>query len=599
MLHTLKTKFGYEGFRPLQKEIIENILNHKDTLVLMPTGGGKSICYQLPALLMEGITIVISPLISLMKDQVDALLANGIPAGALNSGNTDSENELVKQKCIQGTIKLLYVSPEKLLSEIDYLLKEIDIALFAVDEAHCISQWGHDFRPEYTQMGVLGHYFPKVPIVALTATADKITRQDIISQLKLKDPKIFISSFDRPNLSLRVEKGYLQKDKHKFILDFIESHKNEAGIIYCLSRKNTETIARFLEKKGVSTAVYHAGLPQHIREGAQDDFINDRVQVVCATIAFGMGIDKSNVRWVIHYNLPKSIESYYQEIGRAGRDGVPSDTVLFYSVADIILLTKFANDSKQQQINLDKLDRMQEYAESYICRRRILLSYFGEESHQDCGNCDICKNPPERFDGTRITQMALSAIARTNESITLRLLVDILRGSQNQDVVEPGYHLIKTFGIGREIPPRDWNNYLLQMLQFGYIEIAYNEGNKLKITESGRKVLFGKRVAELVTIIRDDKEEAVAKRKKKETSLFDTKAEDLELFENLRALRKELAQKEEVPAYIIMSDKILHLISSSKPVTVEQFGTISGIGEYKQEKYGKQFTNCIKEYLNV
>lgn len=600
MLHILKTKFGYKGFRPLQKEIIGNILENNDTLVLMPTGGGKSICYQLPALLLKGITIVISPLLSLMKDQVESLQANGISAGALNSANTDTQNEEIKLKCIQGKIKLLYVSPEKLLAELDYLLKDIEISLFAIDEAHCISQWGHDFRPEYTQMRVLRTNFPRVPIIALTATADKITRQDILNQLGLKTPKVFISSFDRPNLSLTVEKGFLQKDKHKFILSFIEQRKNESGIIYCLSRKNTETISRFLEKKGISTAVYHAGLSSHLREEAQDDFINDRVQVVCATIAFGMGIDKSNVRWIIHYNLPKSIESYYQEIGRAGRDGLPSDTVLFYNISDIILLTKFANDSKQQQLNLDKLTRMQDYAESYICRRRILLNYFGEESHEDCGNCDICKNPPERFNGTRLVQMALSAIIRTNQTITLRLLIDLLRGSKNSDMISNGYDQIKTFGVGKDVAIRDWHNYLLQMLQFGYIEIAYNEGNKLRVTESGSKVLYGKLQAELVSIIREDIKVVSEKSTPKKTaSAFINEEEDLELFENLRELRKELAKKEEVPAYIIMSDKVLHLLAASKPTTLDAFGNISGIGEYKQEHYGKQFIACIKGFLNV
>ena len=596
MLHTLKTKFGYDTFRPMQKEVIESVAQKRDTLVLMPTGGGKSICYQLPALHFEGITIVVSPLISLMRDQVEALLANGIPAAALNSNNNETENTRIKHECRQNKIKLLYVSPEKLLTEIEYLLREIDISLFAIDEAHCISQWGHDFRPEYTQMGVLHKYFPKVPIIALTATADKITRHDIVSQLHLKEPKIFVSSFDRPNLSLKVETGFQQREKHKYIDQFIKERENEAGIIYCLSRRNTETIARFLTKQGVKTAVYHAGLSADKRNEAQDDFINDRVQVVCATIAFGMGIDKSNVRWIIHYNMPKSIENYYQEIGRAGRDGVASDTVLFYTIADIIMLTKFANDSKQQEVNLEKLDRMQQYAESSICRRRILLSYFSEESNTDCGNCDICKNPPERFDGTVIVQMALSAIARTNQTVGIRMLVDILRGSLNADIRSGKYNQIKTFGVGRDIPIRHWNNYLLQMLQLGLFEVAYNEYNHLKITEAGKKVLFGENKAQLVTIKEKETPAPVVKEKKQDVKV---KTEtDKALFEKLRTLRLTLAQKEGVPAYIILTDKTLHLLASSKPITMDAFGMISGIGEYKRDKYGEIFIKEIKTFID-
>lgn len=602
MLQTLKTYFGYDSFRPLQEEIIRHILNGNDALVLMPTGGGKSICYQLPALLRKGTAVVVSPLISLMKDQVEALCANGISAGALNSSNDETENAALRRACTEGKLKLLYISPEKLLAEANYLLRDIHISLFAIDEAHCISQWGHDFRPEYTQMGILHRQFPQVPIIALTATADKITREDIIRQLHLNHPRIFISSFDRPNLSLTVKRGYRQKEKSKTILDFIARHPGESGIIYCMSRSKTESVAQMLQKQGIRTAVYHAGLSPARRDEAQDDFINDRVQVVCATIAFGMGIDKSNVRWVIHYNLPKSIESFYQEIGRAGRDGLPSDTLLFYSLADLILLTKFATDSGQEGINLEKLQRMQQYAESDICRRRILLSYFGETADHDCGNCDVCKNPPERFDGTIIVQKALSAIARTEQQISTGVLVDILRGTMSPEVVSKGYQQLKTFAAGREVPARDWHDYLLQMLQLGYFEIAYNENNHLKITSTGSDVLFGRATARLVVIRREETNETKQGRKRKvplpgkELPLGLPDTENEALFEALRKLRKRLADEEALPAYIVLSDKVLHLLSTSRPATIEEFGNISGIGEYKKKKYGKEFVALIRKF---
>ena len=602
MQQTLKTYFGYDSFRPLQEEIIRHILGGNDALVLMPTGGGKSICYQLPALLREGTAVVVSPLISLMKDQVEALCANGISAGALNSSNDETENAALRRACMEGKLKLLYISPEKLLAEANYLLRDMHISLFAIDEAHCISQWGHDFRPEYAQMGILHQQFPQVPIIALTATADKITREDIIKQLHLNHPRIFISSFDRPNLSLTVKRGYQQKEKSKAIIDFIARHPGESGIIYCMSRSKTESVAQMLQKQGIRAAVYHAGLPPTRRDEAQDDFINDRVQVVCATIAFGMGIDKSNVRWVIHYNLPKSIESFYQEIGRAGRDGMPSDTLLFYSLSDLILLTKFATDSGQQSINIEKLQRMQQYAESDICRRRILLSYFGETATHDCGNCDVCKNPPERFDGTIIVQKALSAIVRTEQQISTGVLVDILRGNMTPEVVDKGYEQLKTFAAGREVPARDWHDYLLQMLQLGYFEIAYNENNHLKITPAGSDVLFGRATARLVVIRREEANETKRGRKRKlpvlskELPLGLPNTENEDLFEALRELRKRLADEEALPAYIVLSDKVLHLLSTSRPTTIEEFGNISGIGEYKKKKYGKEFVSLIRKF---
>ena len=602
MQQTLKTYFGYDSFRPLQEEIIRHILGGNDALVLMPTGGGKSICYQLPALLREGTAVVVSPLISLMKDQVEALCANGISAGALNSSNDETENAALRRACMEGKLKLLYISPEKLLAEANYLLRDMHISLFAIDEAHCISQWGHDFRPEYAQMGILHQQFPQVPIIALTATADKITREDIIKQLHLNHPRIFISSFDRPNLSLTVKRGYQQKEKSKAIIDFIARHPGESGIIYCMSRSKTESVAQMLQKQGIRAAVYHAGLSPTRRDEAQDDFINDRVQVVCATIAFGMGIDKSNVRWVIHYNLPKSIESFYQEIGRAGRDGMPSDTLLFYSLSDLILLTKFATDSGQQSINIEKLQRMQQYAESDICRRRILLSYFGETATHDCGNCDVCKNPPERFDGTIIVQKALSAIVRTEQQISTGVLVDILRGNMTPEVVDKGYEQLKTFAAGREVPARDWHDYLLQMLQLGYFEIAYNENNHLKITPAGSDVLFGRATARLVVIRREEANETKRGRKRKlpvlskELPLGLPNTENEDLFEALRELRKRLADEEALPAYIVLSDKVFHLLSTSRPTTIEEFGNISGIGEYKKKKYGKEFVSLIRKF---
>lgn len=601
----LKSYFGYDSFRANQEEIINSILHQQDCLVLMPTGGGKSICYQIPAITLQGTAVIISPLISLMKDQVESLKANGIEAAALNSGNDFSTDTVIRRKCTDGTLKLLYISPEKLLTEIPFLLKQMTISLFAIDEAHCISQWGHDFRPEYTQLDVLHQEFPNVPIMALTATADKITRQDIIKQLRLNNPQIFISSFDRPNLSLTVKRGYATKEKDNYILNFIKARPLESGIIYCLSRKTTEKVSNFLKEKGIRCNIYHAGISQQDRDKAQLNFQKDDVQVICATIAFGMGIDKSNVRWVIHYNMPKSIESFYQEVGRAGRDGAPADTVLFYSLADVVQLSQFAKESGQKDINQDKLRQMQNYAESNVCRRRILLNYFGEQRDHDCNNCDVCNNPPRRFDGTEYIQMALSAVKRTEESIRTATIIEILKGIPSPTVIRKGYDTLKTYGVGKTLSTNDWQDYLLQMLQMGFIEIAYDQGNIVKITESGNDILYGRKRAELCVIDHTIKESIKPKRRLHlqiptitipglpET----TGIEDKELFEALRNLRRQCADEEGFPPYIVFSDKVLHALATIKPVTLEAFGFIQGIGEHRKEKYGNRFVTLIQKYV--
>lgn len=595
----LKRYFGYDTFRPKQEEIINHILSGNDSLVLMPTGGGKSICYQIPALALPGTTIVVSPLLSLMKDQVDTLRENGIAAYALNSSLNDNESRQVKDLCIKGSVKILYISPERLLGELDFLLRQMQISLFAIDEAHCISQWGHDFRQEYTRLSLIKRNYPNIPMVALTATADKVTREDIISQLNLNNPITFISSFDRPNISLRVIKGMQKKAKMKTIVDFIDKHARQSGIIYCMSRKNCESVAQDLQEYGIDTGVYHAGLTPQERDKAQNDFLNDNVQVMCATIAFGMGIDKSNVRWVIHYNMPKSMESYYQEIGRAGRDGMKSDTILFYSIGDLIMLTNFANESGQRDMNLEKLNRMQQYGEADICRRRILLSYFGEEMNSDCGNCDVCKNPPQRFDGTILVQKALSAIARTQQQVGMNTLIDILRGSHKAELMDKGYDKIKTFGAGAANSFRQWQAFLLQMLQIGYFEIAYNDGNTLKITPLGARVLRGEIPVELAELKPEEFETKKKKGIKDSSSRSSSQilTDDEKLFEALRKLRMSFAAEEDVPAYAIFTDKSLSDMVEVKPTTLLEFSNISGVSEVKLDKYGYKFVELIKKEL--
>ncbi len=607
IMSLLKEYYGYTSFRANQVDIIKDVMAGNDCLVLMPTGGGKSLCYQIPALAMKGVAVIVSPLISLMNDQVEALKANGIPAEALNSNNNADQEVIIKRRLLSGDIKLIYVSPERLLAELPFFFSQLSISLFAIDEAHCISQWGHDFRPEYSRLSIIRQHYPHIPIIALTATADKITQHDIIKLLKLRvDPDktpshIYISSFDRPNLSLKVKRGYSKKEKNAYILDFIKQRPYKAGIIYCLSRKMSEDVALFLQKAGIEAGVYHANLSFQEREDTQRNFKNDVIQVVCATIAFGMGIDKSNVRWVIHYNIAKSIENYYQEIGRAGRDGAVAETVLFYSLGDIVMLRKFFTDSGQRKINNEKLDRMQQYAESNVCRRRILLNYFGELSEKDCGNCDVCNTPPRRFDGTIVVQKALSAIIRTNERIGVNATIDILRGLNSPVVTRNGYHQLKTFGVGKDIPTSLWHDYILQMLHLGYIEIAYNNHNYVKVTDLGKDVLYGRKKALLVIPMQDDNTKVNVNKKKigytREATLFVPK-ESQTLLDALKAKRMALAKAQKMPPYIIFSDAVLHNLATYKPTTLDEFGNIQGIGAYKKEKYGLLFLSVIQKFVN-
>ena len=592
----LKQYFGYSTFRPLQEEIIQHILGRHDCLVLMPTGGGKSVCFQIPALMLEGTAIVVSPLISLMKDQVEALRANGIAAGALNSNNSEVEYRETWRRLTAGELKLLYVSPERLLADLPMIRQYVRVSMFAIDEAHCISAWGHDFRPEYTQLAQLRTLFPDVPIAAFTATADKVTRDDIVEQLALRSHEMFVSSFDRPNLSLDVRRGYSANDKLRAILDLIQRHHGESGIIYCLSRKTTEQVAAKLREKGVAADVYHAGLSAQERDRVQDAFINDRVPIVCATIAFGMGIDKSNVRWVVHYNLPKSIENYYQEIGRGGRDGLPCETILFYNLGDIMTLRNFANESGQRIINNEKLDRMQEFAESQVCRRRILLNYFGETMDHDCANCDVCRNPPQHFDGSILVQKALSAMARTQQSVGSGTVIDILRASYSADVREKGYDRLKTFGVGRDIPQRDWQDYLLQMLHLGYVEIDYKDDRHLKITAQGNDVLYGRKKAQLAVISREDFSVKGRKRRIQEEIAIQL-TPDEQLFEALRKLRAATAEALALPPYVIFSDRTLRELAAKKPITVAELPEISGISAHKQKTYGMDIVQVIRQHL--
>ncbi|MFK7923130.1 MAG: DNA helicase RecQ [Bacteroidia bacterium] len=589
----LKKYFGYDEFRPLQDEIIASVLAGQDGLVLMPTGGGKSICFQIPAIISAGMCVVVSPLISLMKDQVEGLRANGIQAAFLNSAQTYKQQQEVVEDALMAEIKLLYVSPEKMVSS-DFMniLSAVKISLFAIDEAHCISSWGHDFRPEYTKLSFLKRRFPQVPVIALTATADKLTRRDIVHQLELESPRQFVASFDRPNLSLNVLPG---QQRFQVIRNFIDVRPNQSGIIYCLSRKETEKLSEKLNTAGIKAAHYHAGLGPKYRAKVQEDFIKDEIPIICATVAFGMGIDKSNVRWVIHYNLPKNIEGYYQEIGRGGRDGLASETLLFYSYADVMRLRQFAGDSGQPEIQLAKLDRMQQYAEAAICRRKILLSYFGEHLAENCGNCDVCENPPKQFDGTVLAQKALSAVARSKETVGISLLIDVLRGSARKEIFERKLHEVKTYGAGADMPQAQWQEIVLQLLHLGLLEIAYDQGNVLRLTDASWDVLKGQKPIKMVHF--QTYTERSKARKEKARPQSKREAFQEALFQNLRDLRSRIAKSFDLAPYLIFTDKSLKAMAEKMPTTQVAMLNIEGVGEAKNKQYGKAFRQRIIKFI--
>lgn len=586
MLDTLQKYFGYDQFRPNQEEVISSLLEGKDVLALMPTGGGKSICYQVPALIKEGITVVISPLIALMKDQVEALKQNGISAAYLNSTQSPEEQRFIEQKLLNGEIKLLYVAPEKLFSGYEPytgFLKRLNVSFFAIDEAHCVSQWGHDFRPEYLKLKELRKDFPSTSMVALTATADKKTRADIVRNLELKSPATIIASFDRPNIQYRIEP---RQNGRALLADFLNQHRDDSGIIYTLSRKSTEQLATWLNNEGFNALPYHAGLNADVRNRNQERFIRDEVQIVVATIAFGMGIDKSNVRYVVHWNLPKNIEGYYQETGRAGRDGVDSFAVLFYSLGDARLLRGFIDDvaDDDHRENLSKkLNHMINLCESRICRRQQLLAYFDEEHPGNCGNCDVCLREETYFNGTVIAQKALSAVVRLEGRFGISYVIDFLRGSKSQKIREQ-HKSLKTYGVGKDLSKQEWNRHIRYMIDIGLLKVNDGKFPTLQITSESTPVLKGMQEVQLIQHV-EYQEEEVADLPEYE-----------DLLRALKKVRRELAKEADLPAYMIVNDKTLQELSRYRPTTVENISRISGFGEQKTRQYGEAFAEGIATY---
>ena len=587
----LKHRFGYDAFRLNQEAAIESVLQSKDCVVLMPTGGGKSLCYQIPALLMDGLTVVISPLIALMKDQVDALRSNGVEASFLNSTQTSAEQVKVFQKVRNGELKLLYVAPERLLQSGDQFidfLRQINVSLFAIDEAHCISSWGHDFRPEYLRLNALKREFANVPLIALTATADKLVRKDIVERLAIKDAEVFVSSFNRPNIYYSVEP---KRNSYGQLLNFLEERKDQSGIIYCLSRNSVDSLAADLRDEGFSALAYHAGLDKATRDRHQTSFLNDETKIIVATIAFGMGIDKSNVRFVVHMDLPKNIESYYQETGRAGRDGLESEALLFYSWADVTKLKGFVEvdgNSDQSAIMLKKLDVMAKFGDLKSCRRKFLLNYFSEDLAEDCGKCDNCTKEFERFDGTIIAQKALSAVYRTGQRFGLSYLVDFLRGSQARTIRDE-HKNIKTYGVGADLPRQAWFDHFKDLIAQGYL--AQTEGTYpvIVLTEKSTDVLSGNTKVELIKV--------TVKEEKKSKLVADVSLPYIqELFEELRKIRTVFATTENVPPYVVFSDATLVEMATYLPQNDWEMRKISGVGDLKMEKYGAHFLRAIRNY---
>ena len=586
----LQTVFGYDTFRHNQQEIIEHVLAGKDAVVLMPTGGGKSLCYQVPALCLPGITIVVSPLIALMKDQVDALKVNGIKAAFLNSTQSSAEQAFIFQQLKANQLKLLYLAPERLMgNETQFIqfLKQINVSLFAIDEAHCISQWGHDFRPEYLILGKLKENFPNIPLIALTATADKLTEKDIIEKLHFTQYKVFENSFNRPNIWYYVKP---KRNYYEELTDYLKDHKNNSGIIYCLSRTSTERLAEDLKHDGFNAEAYHAGLEKKLRDERQDKFLKDDINIIVATIAFGMGINKSNVRFVIHVDLPKNIEGYYQETGRAGRDGLHSEAILFYGAGDVMKLKRFAEvegNEAQTKIMLQKLDKMSKFCEIKTCRRKYLLNYFGDNAPDYCGSCDVCLNKPLLTEATITAQKILSTVARVKEGFGLRYIVDVLRGSNNEKMREE-HKSLSVYGIGKDVAKEEWMHYTKELVNYEYLQATDGQYPILKLTEKGKAVLFKKEKVYLSAPVNIE----IAK----EPVVYQEHSYEKELFENLKQLRNKLAREENVPAYIIFSDSTLLDLATYLPLTQSELLKISGFGTFKAEKYGKPFLEIVQDY---